>query len=108
MVTNLNGIYSWTASRVTNTSMAALLLADPNRFYAQFEQAFEPQLLHKTSPNKTKHHVAEDDAGRGNKSVNAGQATGPDGTPSPVLKPSYQQLPSIFADILNMCGSYTV
>lgn len=90
--------------------MAASLLADPNRFYAQFEQAFEPplQLRHTTSPNKTKHHVADDDAARGNKFVNAGQATGPDGTTSPVLKPSYQQLPSIFTDILNPCGSFTV
>lgn len=90
--------------------MAASLLADLNRFYAQFEHAFEPlvQLLHKTSPNKTKHHVAEDDASRGNKSVNAGKATRPDGIPSPALKPSYQQLPSLFSDILKLCGSCMV
>lgn len=54
--------------------MAASVLAHPNRFYAQFEQAFEPpvQFLHKAPPNETKHHMAEDDAGRGNTFVNAG------------------------------------
>lgn len=74
-------------SRVTNTSMAASHLADPGSM-----PSLNRLLSHQYSFSTRRHlirqnYVAEDDAGRGNKSVNAGKATGPDGTPLLFLNP---------------------